>query len=46
MLAPEVVRDLITDAEAFYAQEAFEKSIDPNRVPYPFGAPSERPNAK
>jgi hypothetical protein len=35
MLAPEVVRDLITDAEAFYAQEAFEKSIDPNRVPYP-----------
>jgi len=35
MLPPESVRELIAQAEAAYAQEAFEKSINPNLVPYP-----------
>jgi len=35
MLPPESVRELIAQAEAAYAQEAFEKSINPNLAPYP-----------
>jgi predicted outer membrane protein len=42
LLPPEAVRDLIADVEAAYTQDAFEKSINPNIVPYPSRNSEER----